>query len=276
MITKSDIVEIWRVVISCGTKSHYVILISDGSHRCTCNLLITHGYPCRHFYKILRTSSNTKWHIGLVYQLYLYYNMTNPLGISLFYNKTFFRLISSHWYKDDKIISNDVMEQAPISLCSDTSNNETINNIGVFDLGHVKKIRGDKLYTSNLQELNNNRIKYGRAHGMMKKAINLALVTDSYEELIGICQDFLASKQAILDNQNQDKEALDVKNLIITVRKGRPAGRMKAAVEIQDKENTRPGREIRLDNNKENKDNRKKCHNCGQKGHNRATCKFAG
>jgi hypothetical protein len=70
-ITKSEIVEIWRVVISCGVKSQYVILISDGSHRCTCNLIITHGYPCRHFYKILRTSSKAKWHIGLVYKLYL-------------------------------------------------------------------------------------------------------------------------------------------------------------------------------------------------------------
>lgn len=66
-ITKSEIVEIWRIVVSCGLKNQYVVLLSDGSHRCTCNLLITHGYPCRHFYKILRTSPNAKWHVGLVY-----------------------------------------------------------------------------------------------------------------------------------------------------------------------------------------------------------------
>ncbi|CAB5327135.1 unnamed protein product [Rhizophagus irregularis] len=77
-ITKSEIVEIWRIVVSCGLKNQYVVLLSDGSHRCTCNLLITHGYPCRHFYKILRTSPNAKWHVGL---------------------------ISSRWYKDDKIAS---------------------------------------------------------------------------------------------------------------------------------------------------------------------------
>ena len=73
-ITKSEIVEIWKIIISCGTKSHYVILISDGSHRCTCNLLITHGYPCRHFYKVLRISPNAKWHIGLVHNK-LHYNI---------------------------------------------------------------------------------------------------------------------------------------------------------------------------------------------------------
>jgi hypothetical protein len=145
------------------------------------------------------------------------------------------------------------------------------------------------LYTPILQELNNNCIKYGRAHGMMKKAINLALATNSYEELIGMCQDFLTRKQETLD-QNQVKETLDndeldVVNPIITVRKGRPPGRVKSAVEIHDKESRRhclksidlniqkSGNKIQLGNSR---DNRKTCQNCGQKGHNCATCKFTG
>ena len=76
---------------------------------------------------------------------------------------------------------------------------------------------------------------------------------------------------------------MDVANPVITARKGRPGGRVKSAVEIQDKENKRclnsvdlniqGGREIQLDNSK---NNRKICHNCGQKGHNCATCKFTG
>ncbi|GBB91195.1 hypothetical protein RclHR1_18380001 [Rhizophagus clarus] len=139
-----------------------------------------------------------------------------------------------------------------ISLCSNTSDNEIISGMNNFNLGHITKIRCAELYTLNLQELNNNHIKYRRAHGMMKKAIDLALSTNSYEEFIGI--------------------------------KRRPAGRMKSAVEIQDKESRRNclrsidlnilkgGNETQLDN----RDNRKTCHNCGQKGHNCATCKFTG
>ena len=152
---------------------------------------------------------------------------------------------------------------------------------------HIKKIRGAELYTSSLQELNNSRIKYGRAHGMMKKAINLALATNSYEELIGMCQDFLTSKQEILSNINQEKGVLNngnVANPIITVRKGRPAGRIKSATEIQDNESRRRClRSVDLNIQREDnetqlgsKDNRKTCHNCGQKGHNRATCRLAG
>ena len=79
-------------------------------------------------------------------------------------------------------------------------------------------------------------------------------------------------------------EELDAANPVITVRKGRPAGRAKSAVEIQDKENKKSclksvdlniqrGCEIQLDSNK---NNRKTCHNCGQKGHNCTTCKFTG
>ncbi|CAB4473010.1 hypothetical protein RhiirA1_450472 [Rhizophagus irregularis] len=132
-------------------------------------------------------------------------------------------LQDSHWYKDDKFTSNSTTQQASIR--------------------HITKIRGSELYTLILQELNNNHIKYGRAHGMLKKAINLALATNSYEELIDMYQDFLARKQDTLD-QNRvkgtlDNEELDVVNPIITIRKGRRPGRVKSAVEIQDKESRR-------------------------------------
>ncbi|RHZ87487.1 hypothetical protein Glove_34g129 [Diversispora epigaea] len=209
----SKIVEIWR----------YIILISDGSHQCTCNLLITHGYPCRHFYKILQTSPNAKWHIGL---------------------------ISNRWYKDDKIIYdlNTILQQAPISLCN--INNLDNNFKNIFSLEHIKKVRGGEIFTPKLQELNNNWIKYRRAYDIMRKVIDLALATNSYEELIGMYQEFLNNKQEILTSQdestsNKELDIAGIKNPIITARKGRPAGRAK--------------------------NNRRKCHKCGQKGHNRTT-----
>ena len=65
-VGRAQIMEVWKLVMSGGIKSQYIILVADGSHICTCNLLITHGYPCRHFYKILRCSSQAKWHIGLI------------------------------------------------------------------------------------------------------------------------------------------------------------------------------------------------------------------
>ncbi|RHZ62370.1 hypothetical protein Glove_340g58 [Diversispora epigaea] len=122
----------------------------------------------------------------------------------------------------------------------------------------------------------------------MKKVINLTLATNSYEELIGMCQDFLNNKQEILTSQNLVEESISNKELdiisitnpIIKVRKKRPAGKAKSAVEIQNKKNKinylkpvdfniQKDDKIQLDKN-----NRRKCHKCEQKEYNCVTCKF--
>ena len=51
-------------------------------------------------------------------------------------------LISSRWYKDDKITLNVITQQASISLCSNTPGNEIVSDAINFNLGHITKIRG--------------------------------------------------------------------------------------------------------------------------------------
>uniref|UniRef100_U9TG81 SWIM-type domain-containing protein n=1 Tax=Rhizophagus irregularis (strain DAOM 181602 / DAOM 197198 / MUCL 43194) TaxID=747089 RepID=U9TG81_RHIID len=59
------IVEIWKVQPELSqTKSHFVVLMADGSFSCICNLLISYGIPCRHFYRVLRKSLQAKFHIS--------------------------------------------------------------------------------------------------------------------------------------------------------------------------------------------------------------------
>ncbi|RIA87191.1 hypothetical protein C1645_828113 [Glomus cerebriforme] len=92
-------------------------------------------------------------------------------------------------------------QQVPISIYSNTSNtseNNAISNITNFNLEYITKIRDSKLYTPILQELNNNHIKY--RHAYVKETLN--------------------------------DEELDVVNSIITVRKERPPGRVKNAVDF--------------------------------------------
>ncbi|CAG8850703.1 12644_t:CDS:1, partial [Racocetra persica] len=95
-IKSSEILEIWRLTFSCNMKSQFVILILDDSHRCTCNMLVIYGYPCYHFYKILRTSPCTQWHIGLILKW---------------------------WYRDNKIDNDQdfLIQHNPISLCIESS-----------------------------------------------------------------------------------------------------------------------------------------------------------
>ncbi|CAG8693427.1 hypothetical protein GLOIN_2v1474313 [Rhizophagus irregularis DAOM 181602=DAOM 197198] len=218
---------------------------------------------------------------------------------------TFYSILAVYIHKKDSLeldiqaydhYSNDLRQDVWFTASSFHAVIESINKKSEWVMiisdnkGHITKIRGSKLYISILQELNNNRIKYGHVHGMLKKAINLAFATNSYEELIGICQDFLVRKQNTLD-QNQVKEILnneelDLVNPIITVKKERPPGRVKNAVEIQNKESRKHClKSINLNVQKGNnrtqlignsRGNRKTCQNCGQKGHNRTTCKFTG
>ncbi|CAB4468009.1 uncharacterized protein OCT59_013889 [Rhizophagus irregularis] len=69
----------------------------------------------------------------------------------------------------------------------------------------------------------------------MRKALDTAIATNSYDEFIGICHGFISDKQAILESgQNMEEINFNIKNPIIITKKGRPAGRAKSCVEIQD------------------------------------------
>ena len=141
----------------------------------------------------------------------------------------------------------------------------------------MKRIRNSNIYTLILQEINNNWQKYDYAHGIMQKVLDLALTTNSYDELIGICQSFILDKQ---QKQVAENVEFDIRNPIITTWKERPSGWAKSTIEIQDKQFKKhcylqpiEVNETENVNNKLNeKDTRKTCQNCDQKGHNRATC----
>ncbi|RIB08601.1 hypothetical protein C2G38_2270667 [Gigaspora rosea] len=254
-IESKQIIEIWKLVLFCGTKTQYVILMTDGSHICTCNLLITHGYPCRHFYKILHCSFQAKWHIGL---------------------------IARRWYKDNVIkeTPNKIWEQSSISLCTNEIQNEDNH---IIEFRYLKEICESDVYTPVLQEINSTQQKYGRVQGIMRKVLDLAIYTNSYDELIGICQNFILDKQQIQEPQKDDE--LNIENPRVTARKGRRPGRAKSTVEIQDNQLKKrrylqpvnmnqtvndPGTAC---NGSKEKDTHKTCQNCRQKGHNKATCK---
>ncbi|RIB13184.1 hypothetical protein C2G38_2041211 [Gigaspora rosea] len=98
---------------------------------------------------------------------------------------------------------------------------------------------------------------------------------------------FLTNKQ-LPDNQSEN---IPIANPIITTRRGRPPGKAKSDVEIQDsitkkrhntdknnveiqESNTKKYRYLsNTDTNIQPPDNRKQCQRCSEKDHNRATCK---
>ena len=42
--------------------------MDNGTYLCTCMINKTHGYPCRHFYRVMTLTATVRFHIGLVNQ----------------------------------------------------------------------------------------------------------------------------------------------------------------------------------------------------------------
>ncbi|CAG8806746.1 19124_t:CDS:1, partial [Racocetra fulgida] len=192
-------------------------------------------------------------------------------------------LVASRWYKDNKVGFNfeNTLQNPIITFCKDPVLENNSGSISAFDFAHIRQICGGDLYTSILQEITSNRIKYGCAYGMIRKVIDIAILTNLYEKLIGMFQNFLSTKQQTLNNENNNTDStnyVQVHNPVVSVRKGRLPGRAKSNVEIQDKQVRRynPLTPNNI-NNQESEDNmninQKTCQNCGKKGHNCATCK---
>ncbi|PKC63911.1 hypothetical protein RhiirA1_443115 [Rhizophagus irregularis] len=103
-----------------------------------------------------------------------------------------------------KIGSDQILEiwrlQSPIILCINLNQEQNNDQYSVYKFDYIKQIHGAEFYNQNLREINCTRRKYGKAHGLMRKALDAAIATNSYDEFIGICHGFISDKQAILES----------------------------------------------------------------------------
>ena len=61
------ILEIWEIFyLTNPNTSHFIYLLKDGTFLCTCMINRTHGYPCRHYYRIMTLTPTARFHIGLI------------------------------------------------------------------------------------------------------------------------------------------------------------------------------------------------------------------
>src|ERR1044071_1970951 len=61
-IEPSSIIETWRVrrIGGISQKSNMVVLLTDGTHLCTCMETVTKGIICRHFWRVMLYSSSAR------------------------------------------------------------------------------------------------------------------------------------------------------------------------------------------------------------------------
>ncbi|CAG8722025.1 258_t:CDS:2, partial [Funneliformis caledonium] len=183
-IQNVTIIEIWEIKLELSqTKSHFVILMIDGNHFCTCNFLISFGVPCRHFYKVLRKSPEAKFHISLINQ---------------------------RWYYDLKLsITDEELALLNVILIVEDSSEATVYR--EMNFNYIHQVRDGQVYTEKLQKIVSAKVKYGRSLRIARKALDLAQKLNYYNELNEILQ---TEEETANQNKKQKVTNLELEHTI--------------------------------------------------------------
>ncbi|CAB4421031.1 unnamed protein product [Rhizophagus irregularis] len=239
---RDNVKEIWAVRVGNSLiAKHYVILLKNDAHMCSCLMVIRKGVVCRHYFQVMLNTCEARFHI---------------------------RLIPSRWYQKDKDASHEAFIVADKFQNGMSTNAIQENNVEY--LCAIDKEKEDLL--EHRMNLLDEKIMYGTLHGTYKKALRKALQTKTDSlRLIEILEDF-ANEDSEFESEDErlgeeefdesDKENINpfqLGNPKIRCGKGRPAGtrRYKASNEKDQSEKTKQ---------------RRRCKKCGNLGHYQKNC----
>ena len=191
-----NVVGCYKVNHIGGSASHYVILVRGGGHLCTCLLLLRQGWPCRHFFRLMRETPRAAFHISMV---------------------------KSRWFKDEQQATNlsELHRQEGMIMLSGEQAEGKVDAVALNrSLKRLMPVTDEKMKKPRQMAL---RItQYGQSTGLHKKALQMCLDSNNtarLEELNAYLQNFIDSSEMQVANPKQVKG------------KGRPSGRIKSAVE---------------------------------------------
>ena len=122
-----------------------MILLNEGTHICTCLLLINKGLICRHFFRVGIYSQNATFHISI---------------------------IPSRWYLDTNIQPDDLLQKYPSILVCGTTQLDSFE----FNFYHFFSIQFDSLNSQSSQK--STKTIYAELFGLSKKVIDCAFKAD--------------------------------------------------------------------------------------------------
>ena len=242
-VDKSQIVSMWRVTV--GNKlieKHFVILLINGSHHCSCLSLVNRGIVCRHYFQIMLRSPMAKFHL---------------------------RLIPSRWYYRDKDPSRE-----PFLVASKFEDDAT-PAIPQFNIPFLTAVSQSTVRDSvTNHELLTDIQLYGKITGLTCKA-TMKAVRKKDTRIISILEDYLNEEENTdenVDDEESEGYESDKENLPFTLnnpyRKTKPKGRPKGTKRIR--------ANYERNNNSSSSTNRQyKCGLCGDLGHNKRNCNKA-
>ena len=257
-IPKEAILEVWNVrATSTRGIGHYVILLNEGTHLCTCLLLINKGLVCRHFFRVGTYSRFATFHISI---------------------------IPNRWYLNPNVTPNVLFQRYSFIPVCDKTQLEDIPFKNQVTFQHFCSIRIDSygFQSSHSQSfVRSPKVIYAELSGLSKKAIDCAIRSDMQDELINIFKAFIYDMQSVLA-----ENSTEIGNPLVIKHKGRPPKRLVANVEKDLHREKKVLEDSRLSstvntiegqsrNNLENSTiivKGRKCGKCNQYGHYAKTC----
>ncbi|UZO27367.1 uncharacterized protein OCT59_019565 [Rhizophagus irregularis] len=190
-------------------------------------------------------------------------------------------LINRRWFNNDKVFDStiDTLITKSISIVQEES---YINNPIIPKCQILSTLRGQLIDTELVKKLSKQKQQFIEGHECVTKALNLAIKTDSVDELIGLCNRFMSSHIHLNIQQTNGIYQNDpnyIPNPIVYKVRGRPPKRLKSAVEIS--RNKRPFKELTNINQTDEQNaetstaaakvnlhcEQRKCKKCGQLGY---------
>lgn len=191
----SDVVEIWELYGITKSYRHYIILLADGGHLCTCLAIINRGLVCAHFFQVMMNSKVAKFNIGL---------------------------IATRWYIEnmqDQYIQTIQDKSIGVTTQFQQNNNDEIL---ITDLHIFNQIRIPNTFTADIKQCLQRKVKYAHGFGKMKKALNLALDLGCEDEIIDIINRFIDQKKNTINDTTNESECMQILDPIVQKRRGRP------------------------------------------------------
>ena len=262
-----NVIETWRIrrIGGLSKRENLVVLLSDGTHLCTCMETVTKGIICRHFWRVMLYSNSAKFHISI---------------------------IPARWYKDNITNLDCNFENSPVLSAIESANTlisssaPSVSSLLTFqNLHHFQGVEHGGMMRQN----NSQRNRFGVAFSTAKTAINIALEIKTDGELIRILKDFITAKRekqsedGDADNNLEDQLEQDVTNIIVPLQqhlikettnpnvtkiRGAPSKkRLKNAMELSKKKVL-----TQEHLNDQGTRNQRKCLLCGKPGHYQKKC----